>query len=199
MAALALPFIELVATRVLIALGVIATGAAASDAIEQARKRQEEAEQAKSSPIAKTDAKTKEQERCKECPPNQGKPFQRNFPERKPWVDYQVRIGGMSNGATFIIEWDIGGVRFDGFVSAECLLKEAKAAYDQFFDEYGRPKRWWVHNINEMMREISSQSIAASPRPPVRLEWFWQQPISHRYFSSLLRRIAPDIPHHYEP
>jgi hypothetical protein len=47
----------------------------------------------------------------------------------------------MPNGPTFIIEWEFNGREFDGFVSAECLLKEAKGGYDRFFDEWGRPKK----------------------------------------------------------
>ncbi|WP_147310550.1 Tox-REase-5 domain-containing protein [Cupriavidus taiwanensis] len=38
------------------------------------------------------------------------------------------------------------GLDFDGFRSPQCLLQEAKAKYDQFFDEYGLPKEWWASN-----------------------------------------------------
>ena len=91
------------------------------------------------------------------------------------------------------------GREFDGFVSAECLLKEAKGGYDRFFDEWGRPKKWWAYKVDEMMDQMSRQSLAAMPRPPIRLEWFWQEPLSYRYFSKILVAIAPDVPHHYFP
>lgn len=200
MAGLAIPLIEGVAVRVLAALGVgVVAGAAGKAAKEAARKRQEAGDQAKSSPIARTDAQTQTKEKCKECPPDKGRPFERTFPVRKDWVDYQARIGGMPNGSTFIIEWDFNGVKFDGFVSGQCLLKEAKGGYDRFFDEWGEVLDWWEYNIDGMTKEIRGQSLVATPRPPVRLEWFWQEPVSFRYFSKVLGPIAPDVPHNYFP
>lgn len=200
MASLAIPLIEGAAARILTALGVGAVGGVAGEAARDlARKRQEEADKAKSTPIARTEATTKERTKCKECPPDNGKPKERTFPVRKDWVDYQARIGGMPNGPTFIIEWEFNGREFDGFVSAECLLKEAKGGYDRFFDEWGRPKKWWAYQVDEMMDQISGQSLAAMPRPPVQLAWFWQEPLSYRYFSKILVPIAPDVTHHYCP
>lgn len=198
MAAVAVPLIEAVVMRVLAALGLgAAAGATGEAAKEAARQRQEEADKAKSSPIAR--AQTKAREKCKECPPDKGSQHTRTFPASKPWVEYQARIGGMPYGPTFILEWRFNGVDFDGFVSAECLLKEAKGSYDNFFNDWGEVLKWWEHNVEELMKEISRQSLAALPRPPVRLEWFWQQPMSYRYFSRVLGPIAPDVPHHYHP
>lgn len=71
MAALAVPAIEAVVARVLVVLGVGAAVGAAGDA---ARKRQKEADDARSTPIARTDAQTKSKEKCKECPPDAGAP-----------------------------------------------------------------------------------------------------------------------------
>jgi len=105
----------------------------------------------------------------------------------------------MPNGPTFIDEWAFAGINFDGFFSAQCLLVDAKGAYDQFFDMWGQPLDWWAYNVQEAIKEISGQSLAARPRPPVRLEWFWQEPISYRYFSKILTPVAPDVPHHFEP
>lgn len=200
MVGLAVPLIEAVAVRVLAALGVgVVAGAAGEAAKEAVRKRQEEADKAKSSPIARTDAQTKAKEKCNECPPDTGTQFIRTFPERKPWVDYQARIGGMPSGPTFIIEWVFNSVKFDGFESGQCLLKEAKGGYDRFFDESGEVLDWWRHNVDGMMKEIGNQSVAATPRLPIRLDWFWQEPISYRYFSRILGPIAPDVSHHYQP
>lgn len=200
MAALAVPLIEAVGIRVLAALGVgVAAGAAGEAAREAARRRQAEADKAKTAPIARTDAQTTTKEKCKECPPDRGTPKRRTFPTRHDWVNYQARIGGMPNGPTYIDEWVFNGREFDGFVSAECLLKEAKGGYDQFFDEWGRPKKWWTSNVVGMIEQIGSQSVVAMPRPPIRLEWFWQEPLSYRYFSKILVPIASDVPHHYFP
>ncbi|MCK4117837.1 hypothetical protein HI792_01660 [Ralstonia solanacearum] len=202
MAGAAVPLIEAAAARALAALGfgaaAGATGEAARDAI---RKRKEAADKAKSSPVAQTDAQTKAQARkkCPECPPDKGVPFTRTFPRRLPWVDYQARICGMPSGPNHIIEWMFNAVRFDGFTSGACLLKEAKAGYDQFFDEWGRPLRWWAYNVEDIIAEIVRQDLAASPKPPVRLEWHWQQATSYRYFSRILSAAAPSVPHHYTP
>jgi hypothetical protein len=50
-----------------------------------------------------------------------------------------------------------------------------------------------------MLDEVRRQGLAATPRPPVRLEWFWQEPISYRFFSKVLGPVSPDVPHHYFP
>ena len=194
MAALALPALEAIALRVLAALGI---GAVGGVAVEEAQKRRKETDKAGDVPIARSDTKTGE--KCKECAPDRGKPYTRTFPVRKDWVDYQARIGGMPNGPTFIVEWVFNGREFDGFVSSECLLKEAKGGYDRFFDEWGQPIGWWAYNVKDMIDQMSGQSAAAMPRPPIRLEWFWQEPLSYRYFSRILGPIAPDVPHHYFP
>jgi hypothetical protein len=85
--------------------------------------------------------------------------MQRTFPERKNWVDYQARIGGMPNGLAFIVEWEFNGREFDGFVSAESLLKEAKGGYDRFFDEWGRPKKWWAYQVELGCNAKAAHSI----------------------------------------
>ncbi|MFV8593069.1 Tox-REase-5 domain-containing protein [Ralstonia pseudosolanacearum] len=196
MAAAAVPFIEAALGRLLIALGLtVATDAT----VDQVRKRKEEADNARTAPIAKAESQTKAKEKCKECPPDRGTIFTRTFPVRKAWVDYQARIGGMRSGPTFIEEWVYNKIRFDGFTSAQCLLKEAKGGYDRFFDEWGRPLRWWDHNVEDMIVEIVSQDLAAIPKPTVKLAWFWQEPVSYRYFSRILSAAAPDVPHTYFP
>lgn len=139
MTAAAVPLIEAVALRVLAALGVgVAAGAAGEASLEEARKRGEQADKAKDSPITRVEAPSQAREKCKECPPDCGRAMERTFPVRQDWVDYQARIGGMPNGPTFIIEWEYNGRPFDGFDSGQCLLKEAKGGYDRFFDEWGR-------------------------------------------------------------
>lgn len=201
MAGLAVPLIEGVVVRVLAALGVgVVAGAAGEAAKEAARKRQEEADRAKASPIARTDAQTKTKEKCKECPPDKGVPFQRNFPERKAWIDYQARITGMPNGPTFIMEWAFNGVVFDGFVSAQCLLQDAKAGYDQFFDMWGEFKYDFQERIfRDMMFDAIKQNNAAVPKPPVQLRWYFQEPVSYRYMQPVLQAAAPQIEVVYQP
>ncbi|MCI1004260.1 Tox-REase-5 domain-containing protein [Herbaspirillum sp. C7C8] len=200
MAAAAIPVIEAVGVRVLAALGVSGLAGAADEAARRAaRKKQEEAERAKAMPIARAESTSKARRSCRDCPADQGKVMRRTFPVRYDWVDYQARIGGMSNGPNFIDEWEFNDRDFDGFVSAECLLKEAKGGYDRFFDEWGRPKKWWAYNVDEMIEKILDQSKDAVPRPPVRLAWFWQEPLSYRYFSKILGPVVPDVPHYFLP
>jgi Restriction endonuclease fold toxin 5 len=203
MGGLAIPLLEGVAVRVLTALGVgVAAGTAGEAVKEAARKRQEEADRARASPIARTDAQTKAKakEKCKECPPDKGVPYQRNFPERKAWIDYQARITGMPNGPTFIMEWAFNGVVFDGFVSAQCLLQDAKAGYDQFFDMWGEFKYDFQERIfRDMMFDAIKQNNAAVPKPPVQLRWYFQEPVSYRYMQPVLQAAAPQIEVIYQP
>ncbi len=180
MAAIAIPAIEAVAARVLVALGVGAVAGAADDAV---RTRQREADQAKSTPIARTDAQTKAKEKCKECPPDTGAPFNRSTAGwSETSIAYQARITGLPVGPAFITEWMFGGVTFDGFDSSQCMLKEAKARYDQFFDDFGDPQEWWKGD-EPLLAEAARQSAVAKPVPPVQLRWYFMQAMSYRFFS----------------
>lgn len=196
MAALAIPAIEAVAARGLVALGV---GAVAGAAAEVARTRQKEADQAKSSPIARTDAQTKTREKCKECPPDGGAPFNRptaGWSETS--IAYQARIGALPTGAGFITEWMFAGVAFDGFDSSQCTLKEAKAKYDQFFDDFGDPLEWWKGDA-PLLAEAARQSAVAKPNPPVQLRWYFMQAMSYRYFSKTFTAMRLSIETIYFP
>jgi hypothetical protein len=203
MAALAVPLVEVAVSHILAALGIgvaAGVGVAGGAAIEQARKRQEEAEKAKSVPILRTESIAQSRTKCKECPPDKGVPFQRNFAVRKSWVDYQARITGMPNGPTFIMEWKFNNVDFDGFVSAECLLQEAKADYDQFFDIWNDFKYDFQKVIFiKMTEDAVKQNLIAIPKPPVRLRWYFQMPVSYRYMQRILQTAAPQIEVVFQP
>ncbi|WP_425254779.1 Tox-REase-5 domain-containing protein [Janthinobacterium sp. NFX145] len=82
-------------------------------------------------------------------------------------------------------EWMFNGVTFDGFDSSQCLLKEAKAKYDQFFDDAGDPQEWW-NGDGALLAEASRQSGVAKPMPPVQLRWYFMQSKSYRFFSKAL-------------
>lgn len=134
MAVIAIPVLEAVAVRVLAALDVgLVTGVAGEAAVKEIRKRKEDADRAKTAPIAKTEATTKEREKCRECPPDKGLLTKVNHHMSQRSRDYQARITGFPPG----MEWVFEGRDFDGFKSKECLLQEAKADYDQFFDKNG--------------------------------------------------------------
>lgn len=194
MASLAVPLIESVVARVLATLGVgVVAGAAGENAKEQARKRREEADKANTTPISRTEAQTKARKKCPDCTPDRGAPFNRST---AGWsevsIAYQARIGGMPVGPGFITEWLFSGVTFDGFDSSECLLKEAKAKYDQFFDDFGDPKEWWKGD-ELIMAEASAQSVVAKPQPPVQLRWHFMQPMSYRFFSKVFSAMRLPI------
>lgn len=139
MIALAYPALEAIAMRLLVALGLTAAGAATVDTV---RKRKEEADNARTAPIARTDAQTKAKEKCKEWPPDKGSRVPVNHSMPPISAAYQARITGFPPG----MEWSYLGIDFDGFRSSQCLLQEAKAQYDQFFDEYHLPKEWWARS-----------------------------------------------------
>lgn len=201
MVAIVVSTVEAAAVRVLAALGVgVAAGAAGDAARDAATKRGEEADQAKSAPIAKTDATTRTKEKCKECPPDKGAPFNRSTAGwSETSIAYQVRICGLPVGPGFITEWLFNGVTFDGFDSSQCLLKEAKAKYDQFFDEFRRVRGWWTEGADKLVEEAYRQAAAAQPRPPIQLRWHFMEPISYRYFSKVIKAAYPDIEVVFQP
>ena len=93
MAALAEPVIEFAVTRLLAALGA---GAVVAGGAELAKKRAQEAEDAKAAPLTKADATTRKK-KCDECPPDKGVFKPRNT---AGWsatsIAYQVRICGLA-------------------------------------------------------------------------------------------------------
>jgi hypothetical protein len=201
MAAAAIPLIEAAALRVLAALGVgVAAGAAGEVTREQARKRQEQADRAKDSPIAQAEAPTRAREKCKECPPDRGEAtMQSTAGWSQDSIDYQRRIGQMPPApAGYLMEWHFNGVRFDGFDSCQCLLKEAKARYDQFFDDFGDPKEWWKGD-EPIMAEASAQSVVAKHHSPVQLRWYFMQPMSYRFFSKVFSAMRLPIETVFQP
>jgi hypothetical protein len=91
-------------------------------------------------------------------------------------------------------EWQFGGVRFDGFDSSQCLLKEAKARYDQFFDMWGAFKYPFQEKIFiNMTVEAVAQNAVAVPKPPVKLQWNFMESVSYRYMSKVLASATPEI------
>lgn len=83
-----------------------------------------------------------------------------------------------------IMEWTYG-VAFDGFVPKECVLKETKANYDQFFAKDGLLKFFMSIKYGDeglFIEQAQRQNAAAKKGiPPGRLEWYFMQPISANY------------------
>lgn len=123
MAALAEPVIEFAVTRLLAALGA---GAVVVGGAELAKKRAQDAEDAKAAPLTKADA-TARKKKCDECPPDKGVFKPRNT---AGWsatsIAYQVRICGLPVGPGVITEWAFGGVDFDGFAPGSACSKRPR-------------------------------------------------------------------------
>jgi len=187
MVAAAPVLIEAALGRLLVALGVTVAGGAA---IDEVRKRKEDADDARTAPIAQTDAqtKTKAKEKCKECPPDKGTLVTRRWNMSDESRAYQARITGFAP----YTEWNFRSADFDGFRSQQCMLLEAKARYDQFFDpEDGQPKLFFTLSGGErkIVLQAQAQSAIVIASPPARLTWYFMQPISYRYFT---RRFVTD-------
>ena len=180
--------IEAALGRLLVTLGVTVAGGAA---IDQVRKRKEEADNARTAPIAQTDAQTKAKEKCKECPPDKGALVTRNWNMSEVSRAYQARITGFAP----YTEWNFGGVDFDGFRSSQCLLQEAKARYDQFFDpETGEPKFFFgLTGAPKIATQGRIQNAVVATNAPAKLSWYFMQPLSYRYFARRFARQAPLI------
>lgn len=179
MAAILIPGIEAVAVRVLAAMGIgLAGGAAGEAAITAARKRQAEADKAKSAPIARTDATTKEKEKCKECPPDHGALVPVNHHMSENSREYQARITGFPSGT----EWLFEGKDFDGFKSNMCLLQEAKAEYDQFFTKDGVFRYPFQKDIFvKMAKQAQAQALIVKLNKPAALTYYFQTPMAYMY------------------
>ena len=190
MAAAAAPLIEGALARLLVALGI---GVVADGATKEVLKRKEEADNARTAPIAKTEAQTKTKEKCKDCTPDKGALVTRNWNMSEVSRAYQARITGFAP----FTEWNFAGVDFDGFQSAPCLLLEAKAKYDQFFDDFG-PFEWWKGD-QPLMAEATKQALVAKPMPPVQLHWHFMEPHSYAYFTRIFAAMRLTIETHYTP
>ncbi|MYM26935.1 hypothetical protein GTP58_01190 [Duganella sp. CY15W] len=193
MAAILVPVVEAAAVRVLAWLGVgLVAGAAGEEALKQARKRQEEADKAKVAPIARAESTTKEKEKCKECPPDSGALVPVNHHMSENSREYQAKITGFPPG----MEWLFAGKDFDGFKSSMCLLQEAKADYDQFFNEKGKLRYLFQEELFlKMQKQALAQSMIVRSNKPAALTWYFQTPIACNYMRPVLVRMGITVFH----
>ena len=147
--------------------------------------RMEEIEKVKAEAAALT--KELSEEGCEQCAYTQGEVTLQNI---EGWSDvsiaYQFYICQfpIHFSAMKILEWTYG-VAFDGFIPKECVLKESKANYDQFFDSNGDVKFFMtIKNFGDglFMKQARAQNVSAfKGMPPGKLEWYFMQPISAKY------------------
>lgn len=198
MASLGFPLLEAAVAALLVALG-IKTAQEASR--ETGKKRADDASESRDKPIAKTDAPAKADTKCKECPPDKGVLKPRSI---RSWTPinavYQQRICQMPPAAPgFINEWFFIE-EFDGFDSSQCLLKEAKSTYDQFFNEFGEFRYDFQRDVfEEMTKQGVRQYAVTLPMPPAKLRWYFMEPVSYRFMASVFRAAAPGIEVVFQP
>lgn len=124
---------------------------------------------------------------CEQCVYTQGQVTLQNI---EGWSDisiaYQFYIcqHPIHFSVMKILEWTYG-VAFDGFEPKECVLKESKANYDQFFDSNGDVKFFMtIKNFGDslFMKQARAQNASAfKGMPSGKLEWYFMQPISAKY------------------
>ncbi len=181
MASLGVPILEGAALALARALGYGAVTAAGGAAVnEVAKRRAEAAEKAKAAPIAQAGTQAKTADACKKCPPDCGTLVERNWNMSEDARTYQARISGF----TPYTEWNFKAADFDGFKSQICLLLEAKAKYDQFFDFDGTPKLFFRYTgALKVMTQARAQTAVMLSSPPSQLQWHFMQPMSFKYFA----------------
>ncbi|WP_371765335.1 restriction endonuclease fold toxin 5 domain-containing protein [Massilia sp.] len=185
MAALAIPILEAAGGALLRALGVAAVAGAGAVAVNEAtRNKVESADKAKSAPIAEAGTQAKTKDRCDKCPPDGGMLVKRNWSMSEVSRAYQARISGFAP----YTEWNFQGIDFDGFKSQGCLLLEAKALYDQFFESAIEPKFFFEYTgLKKILDEAGRQSKVIDSSPPSQLHWHFMQPLSRAYFAKQFR------------
>ncbi|MBD1225956.1 hypothetical protein IQ211_00795 [Xenorhabdus griffiniae] len=88
--------------------------------------------------------------------------------------------------------WLCQSVNFDGWKPGKCLFLEAKAKYDQFFED-GEPKWFYEHfrkkptdmtGLESMISQASRQNeVCTSLNSIPKSHWHFLQPISYIYFT----------------
>lgn len=191
MAGLVLIPLEIGAEWLLAALGITAVG---TTAVVLSRTGSKDETDAPAIPDTATRTRTRT---CKQCPPDCGSLVTRNWNMSDVSRAYQARVTGFAPGT----EWSFAGNDFDGFRSGLCQLEEAKAKYDQFFDDdSGEPKMFWrAFGEPKIIQQAQRHSGIVAANPPSRAVWYFMQPMSYRYFARRFSMVAPLVASTYEP
>lgn len=187
MAVLAFSALEAAVVALLAALGV---GVGTAVVADEVKRRQRAAEKAGTGEVAATatPARTKT---CEKCPPDCGQLVERNWSMSAAAREYQARMTGFAP----YTEWSFGGTDFDGFASADCMLKEAKSRYDQFLTEGEDaelvPKKWYTAFERKMVPQAARQAGIAAAAPPAKLTWYFQGSQTYAYMFDKVMRFPP--------
>jgi len=191
MAALAIPLLELAGEGIAAAWAAFtssgaATAVAGGAATAAVLSLPGDTTQDKDKAQAQTQATTRTQSRNCKCPPEKGQRLPPPHIVTGISAAYQQYVTGFPMG----LEFFFAGKWFDGFYLSDCLLQEAKANYDFFFDdEDGSPKFFFFHGkgpnnpdptvsksaYKSIMREAETQSEVVISNPPAKLRWYFMQ------------------------
>ncbi|WP_080436965.1 Tox-REase-5 domain-containing protein, partial [Burkholderia ubonensis] len=136
-------------------------------------------------------SRSRERERPCKCPPEKGQRLPPPHVVTGLSAEYQHYVTGFPIG----LEFFFSGKWFDGFDSPKCLLQEAKANYDFFFEANGNPKFFFFHGkgpnnpdpakstsaYKSIMREAETQGEVVIDNPPARLRWYFMQERFYRW------------------
>ncbi|WP_250534832.1 Tox-REase-5 domain-containing protein [Caballeronia sp. AZ10_KS36] len=189
MSALAVPLLRLAAQAVYAGLRSLASSAATSAAggiatgaiLSLPGDTSQDKEKAQTDTQVKTRARTRD---CK-CPPEKGLMAPVNHSMSELSAQYQQYVTGFPRG----MEWKFCDIDFDGFQSTQCLLQEAKANYDFFFDKKGNPNFFFFHAKSKnnpdkvtdtsayesTMKQVNAQHRVVVKNEPARLCWYFMQ------------------------
>lgn len=191
----AVPAILAAAEYTLTALAGIAIGVGVGVGINEATKDKEETGE-KDKAEARTDAISTTREKCDECPAiAQVVMVWEKCPSYSDiTIAYQTRIAGTKYDPALVAiqTWQCQDANFDGWKPEKCLFLEAKAKYDQFF-ENGKPKWFYEHfkkketdksGFESMIYQAERQNGVCTNLSNIpKSHWHFLQPVSYAYFS----------------
>ena len=185
---LAVPvLLESAVTALLVALGV---GVGTAVVVDEVKRRQKATSEAGTGEVAKTASQTRTKA-CEKCPPDCGQLVERKWNMSTGARQYQARVTGFAP----YTEWNFGGLDFDGFSSADCMLKEAKSRYDQFLTEGEDaelvPKKWYFAFKEKMLPQAERQAIVAASAPPSKLTWYFEGLRTYEYMARQVMAFPP--------
>ncbi|EQB97888.1 restriction endonuclease fold toxin 5 domain-containing protein [Photorhabdus temperata] len=163
-------------------LATCAAGLAAVGVMESTKDREGEQDKAKADTQTIASSRTE----CEKCPAigNVTMVWEKTTSYSEITIAYQTKIAGtIYNPELNIIEtWLCMDTNFDGWKPAQCLFLEAKAKYDQFF-ENGTPKPWWKSSDYSMQKQGKRQQwVCISLNSIPNSHWHFMQPISYAYY-----------------
>ncbi|WP_445374360.1 Tox-REase-5 domain-containing protein [Photorhabdus tasmaniensis] len=152
---------------------------------------------------AKTEAceSTEKQKACEECLaiPVTSEKYRKVSRWSTITINYQRFIAKTryDPAAQMIQEFQCLKVTFDGWRPMYCRFLEAKARYDQFFED-NKPKKWWKGVFSAQKQAERHQAVCDVLEGTPHVEWHFLQPISCTYFKVQFSDYK-NISVHYTP